>query len=209
MKIKNIIACIALAFAAQAVSAQNNAEKIIRVMVDQMRSHKNVEMVFNYQISPDGKTLGESEKGHAWLQGEAYKIEMTDQQTISDGKTIWSYLIDDEEVMVSNASEGTDNTPLKLLTSLDESYVATLSGIDAKGIATIELANPKGQYKRVTLKINTKKSRPNIDSADIYIEDGSKVVVTVEKMKYDQKLDDNFFTFDAKKHPKVDVIDMR
>ena len=209
MKIKNIIVCIALVFAAQAVSAQNNAEKIIRVMVDQMRSHKNVEMVFNYQISPDGKTLGESEKGHAWLQGEAYKIEMTDQQTISDGKTIWSYLIDDEEVMVSNASEGTDNTPLKLLTSLDESYVATLSGIDAKGIATIELANPKGQYKRVTLKINTKKSRPNIDSADIYIEDGSKVVVTIKEMKFDQELDDKFFTFDAKKHPKVDVIDMR
>ena len=209
MKIKNIIACISLVFAAQAVSAQNNAEKIIRVMVDQMRSHKNVEMVFNYQISPDGKTLGESEKGHAWLQGEAYKIEMTDQQTISDGKTIWSYLIDDEEVMVSNASEGTDNTPLKLLTSLDESYVATLSGIDAKGIATIELANPKGQYKRVTLKINTKKSRPNIDSADIYIEDGSKVVVTIKEMKFDQELDDKFFTFDEAKHPKVDVIDMR
>lgn len=209
MKIKNIIACIALVFAAQAVSAQNNAEKIIRVMVDQMRGHKNVEMAFNYQISPDGKTLGESEKGHAWLQGEAYKIEMTDQQTISDGKTIWSYLIDDEEVMVSNASEGTDNTPLKLLTSLDESYVATLAGIDAKGIATIELANPKGQYKRVTLKINTKKSRPNIDSADIYIEDGSKVVVTIKEMKFDQELDDKFFTFDEAKHPEVDVIDMR
>ena len=207
MKIKNIIVCIALVFAAQAVSAQNNAEKIIRVMVDQMRSHKNVEMVFTYQISPDGKTLGESEKGHAWLQGEAYKIEMTDQQTISDGKTIWSYLIDDEEVMVSNASEGTDNTPLKLLTSLDESYVATLSGIDAKGIATIELANPKGQYKRVTMKVDTKKTE--LKSADIYLEDGNKFIIKVEEMKYDQKLDDKFFTFDAKKHPKVDVIDMR
>lgn len=207
MKIKNIIACIALVFAAQAVSAQNNAEKIIRVMVDQMRSHKNVEMVFNYQISPDGKTLGESEKGHAWLQGEAYKIEMTDQQTISDGKTIWSYLIDDEEVMVSNASEGTDNTPLKLLTSLDESYVATLSGIDAKGIATIELANPKGQYKRVTMKVDTKKTE--LKSADIYLEDGNKFIIKVEEMKYDQKLDDKFFTFDEAKHPEVDVIDMR
>ena len=207
MKIKNIITCIALVFAAQAVSAQNNAEKIIRVMVDQMRSHKNVEMVFNYQISPDGKTLGESEKGHAWLQGEAYKIEMTDQQTISDGKTIWSYLIDDEEVMVSNASEGTDNTPLKLLTSLDESYVATLSGIDAKGIATIELANPKGQYKRVTMKVDTKKTE--LKSADIYLEDGNKFIIKVEEMKYDQKLDDKFFTFDEAKHPEVDVIDMR
>lgn len=207
MKIKNIIVCIALVFAAQAVSAQNNAEKIIRVMVDQMRSHKNVEMVFNYQISPDGKTLGESEKGHAWLQGEAYKIEMTDQQTISDGKTIWSYLIDDEEVMVSNASEGTDNTPLKLLTSLDESYVATLSGIDAKGIATIELANPKGQYKRVTMKVDTKKTE--LKSADIYLEDGNKFIIKVEEMKYDQKLDNKFFTFEETKHPEVDVIDMR
>lgn len=207
MKIKNIITCIALVFAAQAVSAQNNAEKIIRVMVDQMRSHKNVEMVFNYQISPDGKTLGESEKGHAWLQGEAYKIEMTDQQTISDGKTIWSYLIDDEEVMVSNASEGTDNTPLKLLTSLDESYVATLSGIDAKGIATIELANPKGQYKRVTMKVDTKKTE--LKSADIYLEDGNKFIIKVEEMKYDQKLDNKFFTFEEDKHPEVDVIDMR
>ena len=207
MKIKNIIACIALVFAAQAVSAQNNAEKIIRVMVDQMRSHKNVEMAFNYQISPDGKTLGESEKGHAWLQGEAYKIEMTDQQTISDGKTIWSYLIDDEEVMVSNASEGTDNTPLKLLTSLDESYVATLSGIDAKGIATIELANPKGQYKRVTMKVDTKKTE--LKSADIYLEDGNKFIIKVEEMKYDQKLDNKFFTFEEAKHPEVDVIDMR
>ena len=207
MKTKSIIACLFLLFATQAITAQNNAEALIRLVVDQLKSHKNVEMVFNYQISPDGKNLGESEKGHAWLQGEAYKIEMANQQTISDGKTIWSYLIEDEEVMVSNATDGTDNTPLKLLTSLDESYVATLTGIDAQGLATIELANPKGQYKRVTLKINTKKTE--LKSSDMYMDDGSKVVITVEEMKFNQKLDDKFFTFDTKKHPKVDVIDMR
>ncbi len=207
MKTKNIIACLVLLFATQAVTAQNNAETLIRLMVDQVKSHKNVEMAFSYQISPDGKNLGDSEKGHAWLQGEAYKIEMAEQRTISDGKTIWSYLIDDEEVMVSNASDGVDNTPLKLLTSLDESYVATLTGIDGQGTATIELANPKGQYKRVTLKINTKKTE--LKSADIYMEDGSKVVVNVEEMKFDQQLNSDFFTFDAKKHPGVDVIDMR
>jgi len=207
MRTKNIIACLLLLFAAQVVSAQNNADALIRVLIDQIKSHKNVEMAFSYQLSPDGKTLGDSQKGHAWLQGEAYKVEMAEQQTISDGKTIWSYLIDDEEVMVSNASEGTDNTPLKLLTSLDKSYVATLTNIGAQGIASIELANPKGQYKRITLKINTKKTE--LKSADIYMEDGSKLVVNVEEMKYDQTLDDKFFTFDAKKHPKVDVIDMR
>ena len=207
MKTRNIITCLFLLFATQAVTAQNNAETLIRLLVNQVKSHKNVEMQFSYQISPDAKTVIKGEKGKAWLQGEAYKIEMVEQQTISDGKTIWSYLIDDEEVMVSNATEGTDNTPLKLLTSLDESYVATLTGIDANGLASIELANPKGQYKRVTLKVNTKKAE--LKSADIYMEDGSKVVVTVEQMKFDQELDDKFFTFDAKTHPNVDVIDMR
>ena len=207
MKARNIIASLVLLFATQAITAQNNADALVRLVVDQVKSHKNVEMAFSYQISPDGKNFSDSEKGHAWLQGEAYKIELADQQTISDGKTIWSYLVDDEEVMVSNASDGTDNTPLKLLTSLDESYVATLTGIDAQGNATVELANPKGQYKRVTLKINTKKTE--LKSADIYMEDGSKAVINVEEMKFDQKLDDKFFTFDAKKHPEVDVIDMR
>ena len=207
MKKKNLIACLLLLFAAQAVSAQNNADALIRVFVDQIKSHKNVEMAFSYQLSPDGKTVGDSEKGHAWLQGEAYKIEMADQQTISDGTTIWSYLIDDEEVMISNATEGADNTPLKLLTSLDKSYAATLAGIDAQGVASIELANPNGQYKRVSLKIDTKKTA--LKSMDVYMNDGSKLVITVEEMKFDQNLDDKFFTFDAKKHPKVDVIDMR
>ena len=207
MKIRNIIVCLCLLHVTQAVTAQNSAKDILSVLVDQMKSHQNVEMIFSYRISPEGNDEGETEKGHAWLQGEAYKIEMADQQTISDGTTIWSYLIDDEEVMVSNASEGTDNTPLKLLTSLDESYAATLTNINAQGIATIELANPKGQYKRVMLRIDTKKHELN--RADIYMEDGSKTTIDVEDMKYDQSLDDKFFTFDEKTHPNVDVIDMR
>ena len=207
MKKKNLITCLLLLFAAQVVSAQNNADALIRVLVDQIKSHKNVEMAFSYQLSPDGKTLGDSEKGHAWLQGEAYKVEMNEQQTISDGQSIWTYLIDDEEVMISNSTEGADNTPLKLLTSLDKSYAATLAGINTQGIASIELANPNGQYKRVSLKIDTKKTA--LKSMDVYMNDGSKLVITVEEMKFDQNLDDKFFTFDAKKHPKVDVIDMR
>ena len=207
MKKKNFITCLFLLFATQVVSAQNNADALIRVLVDQIKSHNNVEMVFNYQLSPDGKKLDNNQKGHAWLQGESYKIEMAEQQTISDGTSIWTYLVDDEEVMVSNATEGNDNTPLKLLTSLDKSYAATLTGIDAQGNAIIELANPKGQYKRVSLKIDTKKT--SLKNMDIYMDDGSKLIVNVEEMKFDQKLDDKFFSFDVKEHPNVDVIDMR
>ena len=79
MKTKNIIACLLILFVAQAVNAQNNAETLVRIMVDQVKSHKNTEMAFSYQISPDGKNYSDSEEGHAWLQGNAYKIEMAEQ----------------------------------------------------------------------------------------------------------------------------------
>ena len=206
MKAKNIIASLVLLFATQAVSAQNNAEAIIRLMVNQMKSHKNVEMTYKYQVSTEGITT-ENQQGKGWLQGEAYKVEMVEQQIISDGKTIWNYLIDEEEVMISNATEGVDNTPLKLLTSLDENYAATLTGMDAQGNAVIDLANPKGQYKRVTLRVNANKL--SINSLDVYMEDGTKLTITMEEMKFDQDLDKDFFTFDTKKYPKVDVIDRR
>ena len=206
MKTRNIIACLFLLFATQAVTAQTNAEALVRLMVNQMKSHKNVELDYKYQVSSEGLST-EAQQGKAWLQGEAYKVEMVEQQIISDGKSIWTYLVDEEEVMISNATEGEDNTPLKLLTSLDENYAATLTGLDAKGNATIELANPKGKYRRISLRAN-----PNnlaINGMDIYMEDGTKLILTVDEMKFDQELDDKFFTFDTKKHPNVDVIDMR
>jgi len=206
MKARKIIAGLVLLLAAQAVNAQNNAEAIIRLMVNQMKSHKNVEMTYQYQVNAEGLTT-EAQQGKAWLQGEAYKVEMVEQQIISDSKTIWTYLIDEEEVMISNAADGVDNTPLKLLTSLDENYAATLTGMDAQGNATIELANPKGQYKRVTMKANA--SKLAINSLDVYLDDGTKLMITIDEMKFDQELGDKFFTFDTKKHPKVDVIDMR
>ena len=206
MNARKIIAGLLLLLATLVVSAQNNAEAIVRLMVNQMKSHKNVEMSYKYQVVADGKTT-DPQQGKAWLQGEAYKVEMAEQQTISDGKTIWTYLVDDEEVMISNAADGVDNTPLKLLTSLDENYAATLTGIDEKGNATIELANPQGQYRRVTLKANANKME--IKSLDIFIEDGTKLVITVDDMKFDQELGEKFFTFDRKKHPRVDIIDLR
>ena len=207
MKTRNLFLGLVILLTASTLKAQNSADAIVRTFVEQLKSHKNFELVFNYQFSPDGKKIGETQKGHAWLQGESYRVDLPEQQSLSDGKSIWTYYIEEEEVMVSNATEGEDNTPLKLLTSLDKNYAASITKMDNDGICTLELANPKGIYKRITLKINTKTTE--IKSADIYMEDGSKVSVNVDVMKFDQELDDKFFTFDEKAHPNVDVIDMR
>lgn len=186
---------------------QNDANQLVKNTVKSLRDHKNVEMSFSYQYVVDASNASDERQGTAYLQGESYKVIMDEQQTISDGKTIWTYLVDDEEVMVSDASEGTDNTPLKLITLLDKDYTAKLIKTDAKGLSQVELLNPNGQYKRITVKIDSKKE--TLKSAEIFADDGSKMVIRFKEMKFDQDFKDGFFRFDEKAYPDVDIIDMR
>ncbi len=202
-----LIVGVTLLFANNPSVAQNQSNTIIQKAVNALRNHKNTELSFSYYYEttlPNGDI--DKRQGTAWLQGDAYKVVMDEQQTISDGTTIWSYLVEDEEVMVSEANEGTDNTPLKLFTTLDKDYTATLSGTE-NGLSLIELTNPKGDYKRITVKLDNKKNE--LREAKVYADDGSSMVLTDMKWKYDQDLKDGFFTFDEKAHPDVEIIDMR
>ena len=188
--------------------AQNNANDLIKRTVKTIRDPKNVEMIFTYHFSSDASSpLIEKHEGTACLQGEAYKIVMDEQETISDGKTIWTYLKDDEEVMVSDAAEGNDNTPLKLLTTLDKDYTAKYMGKDKEGLTIIELSTQKGLYKKVTVKIDEKKGK--LKEATIHADDGSTLNILITEWKRNQDLKDGFFSFDEKAHPEAEIIDMR
>lgn len=197
----SLLAALLLAFTSTIALAQN-ADDQVKKIVKSLRDHKNVEMTFNYQYVTDPSNRSDMQEGKAYLQGEAYKVILKEQQNISDGTTIWCYLVDDGEVMVSDATEGTDNTPLKLLTTLDKNYKASFAGNEE-----IELSNPKGDFKKVILKVDSKKN--TLKSAEIYADDDSKMIINFLDMKFDLDWEDSFFTFDEKAYPKVDIIDMR
>ena len=207
MKMKNIvIAGILLLFASPIIMAQN-ASQLIKEAVKTIRDPKNAEMTFSYSFRTNDTDPADKKEGAAYLQGDAYKIIMDEQETISNGKTIWTYLVEDGEVMVSNASEGTDNTPVKIITSLDKNYTAKLVGTDTQGRSNIELTATDGPYKKATATIDSKKKE--LKSITIHADDGSMVDIVISEWKFNQKWPDDFFTFDEQAHPDVDVIDMR
>jgi len=59
------------------------------------------------------------------IRNDAYKLIVAGQTVISDGKTVWTYLAESEEVMVSDADLGEDAmTPSKILTAYYNDYKA-------------------------------------------------------------------------------------
>lgn len=208
MKKATAIIGIILTFMVGAAQAQTMASELVKNTIDKINKHKNVEFVFDYDMSNETIAVTESASGTAYMQGEAYKMEIEGQQIISDGKTLWTYLIDDEEVMVSNPKDD-DNiiTPIKLLTTYDKDYTMKYGKSSEKGIKVVEMSNPKGEFSKVTLKIN--EAKLEIVSATISNRSGDAFTIKIKKTVFDQNLDAKFFTFDEKAHPKVDVIDMR
>lgn len=166
---------LVLLFSAGTLLAQNN--NAVKLLAQSLRSYKSVEVSFTYQTSGESE---EPKEGKAYFQDNAYKVVLEDQQTISDGKTQWHYLVEDEEVMVGDATD--DDSPFKILDNLERDSSGITPILDSKG---------------------------NLKSIEIEIEDGVKTTLNILEMKFDQDYPKDFFTFDAKAHPEVDVIDMR
>ena len=175
----SFIAGILFMFASSTLYAQNNSSTI-KALAKSIRSHKNIEVSFTYQIVGDPNIPEDVKEGKAYFQNEAYKAILEDQENISDGKTLWQYLIDDAEVMVSDAFE--EDNPLSILDELEK---------DSSGITPV--TDNKGDLQKIELAMD----------------DGVRLILNVNEMKYDQDLKKGFFTFDEKAHPNVEIIDMR
>ena len=179
MKRQHLIMASLLLLLAPIISfAQNNDP--IKKLAQSLRSHKNLEVSFTYQTLGDANQKEEAKEGKAYFQDGAYKILMEDQHAISDGKTTWHYIVEDQEVMVGNAQD--DDNPYQILENLER---------DASGLKPT--FDPKGNLKKL----------------EIEIDEGVRLVLNIKDMKFDQDFQKGLFTFDEKAYPDVDIIDMR
>lgn len=211
---KNIIKSILLITLLVGSSAfgQNNANDLIKKVVDKTRSYKNLKIDFAYTMLNEKAGIDETKNGVLYINGDAYKISLQGQQVISDGKTVWTYLEDSNEVMVSNSGEGDETmTPSTLLTSYYKEYKAAFINNKAniaKGLKTIELKPETGKkFSKMQLGIN--ESKLQLMNLSIYDNGGNVFTYDLSKMVTDQNLAADFFQFNTKKYPGVEVVDMR
>ncbi|MCC7317620.1 MAG: outer membrane lipoprotein carrier protein LolA [Bacteroidales bacterium] len=211
---KNLIQSILLfaLFMGSSAFGQNSADDLLKKVVDKTRAYKNLKIDFTYTMLNEKAGINETKKGDLYIKGDAYKISLQGQEVISDGKTVWTYLEDSQEVMVSNAGEGDEAmTPSSLLTSYYKDYKATFVNEKdniAKGLKTIELKPNSGKkFSKMQLGIN--ESKLQLMNLSIYDNGGNVFTYDLSKMVTDQNLAADFFQFNTKKYPGVEVVDMR
>jgi len=210
---RTLIISIAILFSV-ILFAQNDkdAEKLLEEVINHTSSYKNFKANLSYTMVNVEMGIDEKKSGVIFVEGDSYRIEMEGQVIISDGKTIWTFLEDSEEVMVSNVEDGEESiSPTKILTQYNDSYKAKF-GTDKKyknsNIKEICLRPiDKNNFEKMSVIVNSNKL--SLESFSVYDANGNVFTYHIIDLEADIELPIDTFTFDYSKYPDVEVIDMR
>ncbi len=194
-------------FASIMIKAQS-AQDFFNEVIYKTKSYQDISIVFSYSIIFDDESLNEKMNGYASIKGDSYMLNLGDQVMISNGELVWNYLIDDEEVMISEATEDNNSSPIAILDAFSKDVTASF--IDSYDIylSTIELKEKEGEtFEKIQISVDSRNL--TLKKIHVFNTDGSELIYEITSFTTNQNLPDNMFIFDEKLHPNVEVIDMR
>lgn len=187
-------------------------DKKARAALDEVsaktKTYSSIRIEFTYKMENTSQKINDSYKGVLISKGDRYKLSFSGQEVISDGKTVWTFLKDANEVQINNVStDGDSFTPTNLLNTYNDNYKAKLIEENAKH-KVIELV-PIQKKNFNNVKVTIENARKMVSSLSIFDKNGSVYTYQVNKFESNLPYTDNSFVFKKEEHPGVEVIDMR
>lgn len=214
---KKYILTLILILGVISVFAQEDsgAKKILDKLSSKTKSYKSIRTEFTVTFKNLKDNIHNSSAGSIVLKGDKYHLKFMNTEAFFDGKTLWSYLPEVNEVNITEPEpddEDIFNNPKKLFTIYEDDYKYQLINHlkeDKTNYSLIDLypVDLDEDYSRIRLQINT--DDYFLSSATIFGKDGSHYTISIENFETNKGFDDSYFVFNEKDYPKVEVIDMR
>ena len=189
------------------------ALEILEAMGQKYKSMPTYEANFAYALTNDVENVKEEFKGKLTVKGDKYRISLPEQEVINNGVTVWTYLPEVKEVNIDNYDKNSgDVNPLKIyeIYQKDFKYLYIQDKTEGGVVCEeIDLVPEKKDAQYFKIKLLIKKKDKVIQSLTMYDKGGNRYKYTITKFVPNAEVADTYFTFDARKYPGVEVIDLR
>lgn len=202
-----------LLFSTTGMAQDAKAKQILGDLSKKTKTFKTIEATFDSRLINKSSGIDEKQKGKVTIKGDKFKVEMDDQDIISNGIKVWTHVKNDRQVYVSDYDPDDDGmiNPKEIFTIWEKGFKYKHSGsAKHKGtdVDVIELYPKKAKeskFHTIILKIDTK----NNGLINIYIKgkDGTNMEYDIIKMTPNKSFPDSEFIFNRGKNPGVDVIE--
>lgn len=198
---------------AQEEAVDPKAKVFLEKAVNAFDSKKGVVADFSIEMKDTKNGKVETIPGVLLLKGEKFKLSIKNIDTYFDGKT-QSVLMNNEKEVTISIPEKEDLksiNPILLMKSYQTDYKMRYIGTNKESGSEVEVIelypnDLKSQYSIITLKISKEKLK--LKSMLLKGKSGINTQLSIQKIE-NKELQDTTFTFDEKKFPDVEVIDLR
>lgn len=189
------------------------AKAVLDAMSAKYKAIPSFKATIDYTMVNEADGVNDTFKGTIAVKGDMYSLNMGGQEVINNGKTVWTYLPDDNEVNIDNHNaEAGDITPSTIYTIYQKGYkyiMLTPSTVNGKKYDVIDLIsdNKDAQFYKIRLEIA--QGDKTLGKFTMYDNEGSEYSYTISNFNSSVNLKDTDFEFDLSKHKDVEVIDLR
>ena len=191
------------------------AKTILAAVSKKYKSYDVVKTDFTFTLESPQNKVNETQQGTLWVKSKAnkYKVLMTEQDMISDGKSQWTYLKKDKEVQVSQVdTNGETLNPSQIFTLYEKGFKYLYTGdkkVGSRVYQMIDLSPTDSKKTYFKIRLSIDKIAMRIANVIIFDKNGNRYTYNVKTFIPNVKVPETIFAFDAKKYPGVEVVDLR
>ena len=206
-----IIALLTIGFlSANAQEQDPKAKKILDELSVKTKAYSTIKAEFSWVVEKKDKTK-DTQSGKIETKGAKYKLEIPGHEIYCDGKTVWDYIKDANEVQIKDMETGGDDAvnPSTIFTIYEKGFKYKFISEDAT-TQMIELYPTNPDKKKFhTIKLSIDKVKKQISSVKMMMKDGTTQTYTIKTFAGDAVIPETDFTFDSKLHKGVSIEDIR
>lgn len=213
-KILGIIVAV-LAFLSQTALAQYD-DKALAILDDMSEKYKNItayEATFSQTLENKQAAINEDFSGKITVKGEKFRLEMGGQEIINDGKTVWTYIPEVNEVNIDNYNPGEgEMTPSKIYAAYKDGYkYVYLQELKENGEVydVIDLVPEDKNDPFFKIRLTIDQNEDLLKGWTMFDKSGNQYIYSITEFKALTDIKDAYFQFDKSKHKGVEVVDLR
>lgn len=192
------------------------AHAILNNVRRNLQSFRNLK--FNFTLITENRSEIERTRntigsGTILMRGDSYNLNFLDMNTISDGRTVWNFNAETNEVYISQSNPDDLETmnPLIMINTYEDHFRSILIREEIENnisVAIIDLRPFETRsFHRVRMIVNVQNN--TLVRTEVHERDGTVLTFRIDQMQTNVPAPASEFRFDISRHPGVEVIDLR
>ncbi len=214
----SVIAIMFFAILLQAQVTDEKAKQLLDAVKNKYTAYNSIQAEFKMTLVDKASDFTDVYEGKLYLKKNMFKLDIGDQEILTDGKNLWIHLKSVKQVQIQKYDKKTMEesfgiAPNEIFSIDKDDFDYRISGektIDGKLCSEIELS-PKDKDKfYYKVKLYVVKTTNEVVKAHFYEKDGIEYEFELFKQTPNTNLSDAFFIFDKSKYGNdLQIDDLR